>query len=175
MCTNAFAIWRKENADKLKEASKDGSDVALLRVGEISVATPEEAIRLCNHHTQQVAVDLNSWKSTFTGAPDMDQDGYEQRGRIGKLRDLPKYFRARLDPIFSRPDMFDPQGRYKKRFAAWERAYLDRLDKIDYWHTGKESVAHRYQKYISTFNDRIDTVGSIVNDIIDDLGVKVSL
>ena len=72
-------------------------------------------------------------------------------------------------------DLFDPDAGYKKRFAAWEIAYLDRLDKIDYWNSGKSSVAHRYQEYISTFDDRVNTVDDIVKDMLHDLGVRVSL
>ena len=139
------------------------------------MATPKEAVWLCGHHTIQVAVELDRDKARAAQEFSMDETAYDQRRRMAILRDQPKYLRNRLDPVFSRSDVFDPQGRYKKWFAEWERADRDRLNKIDYWTTGKGSVARRHQEYINAFNDRFNSVNCIVNDMLDDLGVEAAL
>lgn len=172
MCKDAFDIWQNENAAKLKQAS-NLTYSAVLRTGEMSVATPKEATKLLVHHTQQVAADLKSWKTPIPSY--MDQNGYEKRERLQKLRDFPLYMRNRLDPVFARPDLFDPRGRYKKRFAHWEEEYLDRLDLIDYWNKGKGSVARRYKDHIMSFHEFIGTTDCIVKDMLDDMDIEVSL
>lgn len=174
MSSIAFENWQKENAALLKRAC-GAHHVSVLRTGEISVADRKEAKWLCEHHTIQVALDIQSWRRSIGWAPNWDREGDEKQQRLEKLRELPAYLRARLDPVFSRPDIFDPHGRYKARFAAWERSYIDSLDKIDIWATGKASVLLRHQAYISTFNDHVDTVDNIVQDMIEDLGAKSAL
>ncbi len=159
-----FAIWQRENADLLEKAFQDGTYSAVLRTGEIGVASEGRALDLCLHHTRNAEGNLKDFKENVSEDP-----GYEQTQREEVLYDLPQYLRDRLYPVFSRRDIFDPQGCYKEKFDAWALKYSALFSLADF------QSGEGYKDYIGQFNEPMEVVTGIIDDMLTDLKCKAYL
>ena len=165
----AYEVWGKYNLDTLNEAAEHGRDFALLFVGHMSVVSPEKAGILCRRHTIHALESLTYLRGELVGAPYVDETIDDQRSRIEELWDLPQILRQYLDPVFSRPDVFDPNRKYEKRFTIWESKYLGHFS-LALPSSKKMSIEQDYDNSINTFSQHVNEVKTILEDMLEEMG-----
>lgn len=159
-----FAIWCSDNADLVEEGHRDVTILVVQRTKEICEASVDTVLFLCQHHTRNAAAKLKQFRDMVSEDP-----GNEQKQREDMLYCLPQHLRDRLYPVFSRPDVFDPQGCYKEKFDDWAVKYSALFSLAQF------SPAEGYQKYISQFNEPMEVVAGIIDDMLTDLKCEACL
>ena len=96
------------------QANKRYDEAVLLvqRTEALLEAEAQRAERLMKHHVQ-CALTLLYHAMELVDFPDVNDLTYhEMQNLMELLRELTPKLRSRLDPVFSRSDLFDPDGRF---------------------------------------------------------------
>ena len=155
-----FEKWRAENASELKLARREGNYSAVLRTGEISVADPECAQGLVRGHAFRAATLPQQFKMSLFRSVDCVQTAGDEKEVIDLLHAIPQGFRDRLDPIFSRPDVFWQAHAFQLRFDEWETNYKAEL-----------CLSMPFLDCcMKAFINYIDTVELLIADMLNEIG-----
>lgn len=159
----------KDTVDALKKTIFDDAALLAPRTEAILDAHPRRALRLMKHHTDYMLAQLSQLRGVTIQPDDGDLIYEEKQQMVELMTDLPKYIRSRLDPVFSRPGLFDSDGRFQLRFARWEREYTSRLARADYWFDEEPTTTSRYQDRTYIFEHLYFTLSQIIRDMGDEL------
>lgn len=116
------------NAERLKRLSGNELARAIRKITLTPVPDPKAAW-LIRHHIREARRSLDAHIVTVT-APMKGRDAIlagPSHHRIKVVRQIPDWLRNRLDPVFARGDLWDPDGEYHRRFDAWEADMLANL------------------------------------------------
>lgn len=73
--------------------------------------------------------------------------------RCSVIRKLPETLLERLEPVFSQSALFDPAGKFKMQFDAWQKSLVSQLDRAEHGiEKGKGSQTLRYVAYREIFD-----------------------
>ena len=111
----------------LKTASGYAGTIEL-RSTVLGAALDPEAASLARHHISRAQNEELHSTLQAVRAP-MDDPIYGKanggrRHRVKLIRELPDNLETRLEPAFSRGDLWDPDGRIRQRYRRWREAYL---------------------------------------------------
>ena len=147
--------------EKLFKQRLTGRDFARKkRAAEMSLGTDQSAARLIVHHTKVAAENLAAF-------PEQLEDPFlTQQHRCKNIRNLPEHLLDRLQPVFSRNDLFDTEGNFQMRFYTWHQSYIGQLDQANAV-TG--SGKGRYSRLLAAYQAVFSAEQPIVEDLISEL------
>lgn len=131
------------------------------RTIEIGVALDPHALWQCGHHTEQARVVLR-YMDNIVNAP-MDRPNREFYGigqhRVKVMRALPEQLRARLDPVFTRADLWDSGGLFEARFNEWVTDYETALP--------ERSRNNRFPEAAEAYHEHRGCLAGLLDEILE--------
>lgn len=155
------------NANKQHlEALKGHHYARTLRATTLAPMPAPAAAWIIRHHLREAKRVLCVYVTTLN-APLNGVDAALYGGpahRIKLVRNIPTYLRDRLDPAFSKGDLWDPEGTFERRFDNWEQSLLSRLPP-------KPTPAKTWWPHVrDTFLNLLPSLEHLLDEMLDMFG-----
>ncbi len=158
---------------KVRESIKHTGGAAYvreLRTKELAVVLDQKAAHLLWHNIRRADDEVLQGLATILQTPFCRRtafDIYPPKDRCIYLKKLPDDLLNRLEPVFTRSDLFDPHRYYEKRFNVWCKSYITQLDQIDRIpNKSSDKYKRQYDAYATVFWDNHSIIKGLLDNMI---------
>ncbi|WP_207148837.1 hypothetical protein [Lamprobacter modestohalophilus] len=154
-------VWTEDDTLRRMWRNQPREATIRQRAMAMEVALDPHALWQCGHHTEQARVVLR-YMDSIVNAP-MDRPNREFYGngqhRVKVMRAFPDQLRARLEPVFSRADLWDSGRLFEGRFNEWVADYETALP--------ERSRQNRFPEAAKAYHEHRGCLAGLLDEMLE--------